>query len=204
MRLRVHRSAQRANVMVLLVMLLAAVAMTPVHAESRRPAGDAELQDADAADAAEDARLAPLRLVEHVSVLVEDLTPDAERAGVTRQRIAVAAGGRLRVAGLRVSGATGPFPPLLYFQVSVLCNASDLCAIDVSSSVVQDVYLLKGAPRATQARTWATGRLLMATRDVVAERVREVVREQTDLFAADVLAARQRFSAGARGQSSRD
>ena len=178
---RVHRLARQAAVLALLPF---ALWMAPAKAQD--------------AESIEDARLAPLRLVEHVSVLVEDLTPDAAGAGVTRQQIAVAAGGRLRVAGLRVSGATGPFPPLLYFQVSVLCNTGDLCAIDVSSAVVQDVYLLKGAPRATQARPWATGRLLIAPRALVAERVREVVREQTDLFAADVLAARQRFSGAPR------
>jgi hypothetical protein len=37
----------------------------------------------------------------------------------------------------------------------------------------------------------------MAPRALVAERVREVVREQTDLFAADVLAARQRAARSA-------
>ena len=175
---RVHRLARHAGVLALLPF---ALWMAPAKAQE--------------GGALEDARLAPLRLVEHICVLVEDLTPDAERAGLTRDQIAIAAGRRLQVAGLRVAGATGPFPPLLYFQVSVLCNADDLCAMDVSSSVVQNVYLLKGAPRASQARTWATGRLLMAPRALVAERVREVVREQTDLFAADVLAARQRAAA---------
>lgn len=172
--------------------VVAALLTCAVWTTAARGADDAsEPRVVQESDAVEQARLAPLRLVEHVSVLVEDLTPDAEGAGVTRERIEADAAGRLRVAGLRVTGAAAPFPPMLYLQVSVLCNTTGLCAIDVSSAVVQDVYLLKGAPRASQARTWATGRLLMAPRALVAERVREVVREQTDLFATDVLAARQ-------------
>jgi hypothetical protein len=153
-------------------------------------------------EAMEDARLTPLRLVEHVSVLVEDLTPDAERAAVTREAIAAEAAARLRVARLDVQRQE-TLPPFLYIQVSVLCNTGSVCAVDVSSAVVQDVYLLQGAGRTSRARTWSTGRLLIAPRALVAARVRDVVREQTDLFAADVLTARQRFGAGASSSASR-
>lgn len=159
-------------------------------------AGAASAQDGATApdpDAIEEARLAPLRLVERVTVLVEDLTPDAERAAVTREMVEAEAAARLRIARLgAVSEAT--FPPLLYFQVSVLCSTGGLCAMDVSSAVIQDVYLLRGAGRSSRAKTWSTGRLLLAPRALVAARVREIVREQTDLFAADVLTARQRFA----------
>lgn len=151
-------------------------------------------------DAMEDARLTPLRLVEHVGVLVEDLTPDAERAAVTREAIAAEATARLRVARLDVTREEA-VPPLLYFQVSVLCNTGSVCAIDVSSAIVQDVYLLQGVTRTSRAKTWSTGRLLIAPRALVAERVRDVVREQTDLFTADVLAARERFSSAMRGSA---
>jgi hypothetical protein len=141
----------------------------------------------------EDERLAPLRLVQQVTVLIEDLTPDAERVALTRDVLHADASARLRLARVRVAEAT-TFPPFLYVQVSVLCNTSGTCAIDVSSAMVQDVYLLQAASRASRARTWSTGRLALAPRALVAERVREVVREQADLFAADVLAARQRFA----------
>jgi hypothetical protein len=144
-------------------------------------------------DPAEDERLAPLRLVQRVSVLVEDLTPDAERAALTREAVQSEAIARLRAARLRVN-EEAPFAPFLYFQISVLCDAADTCALDVSSSVIQDVYLLQSTSRSSKARTWATGRLALAPRALVARRVREVVREQTDLFAADVLSARQRFA----------
>ena len=179
---RVHRLARQAAVLALLPF---ALWMAPAQAQD--------------GGAIEDARLAPLRLVERVSVLVEDLTPDAGRAALTREMIEADAAARLRVARLHADRQEG-LPPLLYFQVSVLCNRGAQCAIDVSSAVVQDVYLLQGAPRTSRARTWSTGRLLLAPRTLVAERVREVVREQTDLFAADVLAARQRFAPATASQ----
>jgi hypothetical protein len=143
-------------------------------------------------DLLEDQRLTPLRLVQQVSVLVEDLTPDAEQVALTREMLHADAAARLRLARLRVAGDEA-FPPFFYVQVSVLCNTVGTCAIDVSSAVVQDVYLLQATSRASRARTWSTGRLALAPRALVAERVRDVVREQADLFAADVLAARQRF-----------
>lgn len=144
-------------------------------------------------EVAGDGRLVPLRLVEHVGVLVDDLTPDAERLALTRETIQADAEQRLRLASLRVHDESG-FPPVLYFQVSVICGKTGTCAMDVSSAVIQDVYLLQASSRAFRARTWSTGRILMAPRSMVARRVREVVREQADLFASDVLTARQRFA----------
>jgi len=142
---------------------------------------------------ADDERLAPLRLVEHVGVLVDDLTPDAESLSLRRESIQADAEERLRLGNLRVHEGA-PFPPVLYFQVSVLCGSGGACATDVSASVIQDVYLLQAAPRAFQARTWSTGRILLIPRALVESRVREVVREQADLFASEVMTARQRGS----------
>jgi hypothetical protein len=156
-------------------------------------AAGAATASAQEADLVEEQRLAPLRLVEHVGVLVEDLTPDAEAVALTREIVEADATARLRIARLRVADEPS-FPPLFYVQVSVLCNAGGTCAVDVSSSLIQDVYLLQAASRSSKARTWSTGRLVLAPRAVVATRVREMVREQADLFAADLLSARQRFA----------
>jgi hypothetical protein len=92
-----------------------------------------------ATPSAESGRLIPLERVEHVSVLVDAMTPDAETLSLTRELIQTDAENQLRHNGLRVRGEG--LMPALYFQISVLCDDRDPCAIDVSSAAVQDVYL---------------------------------------------------------------
>jgi hypothetical protein len=140
--------------------------------------------------ASEGGRLIPLERVEQVSVLVDDLTPDAETLLLTRDIIRADAEAQLRRGGVRVrdEGAT----PALYFQVSVLCDDRDPCAIDVSSAAVQDVYLEAMATSPIRAKTWYTGQILLAPRAAVLASVRQAVRGQADEFAADVQAAKRR------------
>ena len=87
--------------------------------------------------------------------------------------------------------ATGVMPAL-YFQISVLCDDRDPCAIDVSSAAVQDVYLDSSATSPIRAKTWYTGQIILAPRSSVHASVRNAVRGQADEFAADVQAARRR------------
>ena len=140
--------------------------------------------------AAVEGRLLPLERVEHVSVLVDDLTPDAEDLALTREIIQSDAEDQLRRNGVTVR-ASGVMPAL-YFQISVLCDDRDPCAIDVSSAAVQDVYLEAMATAPIRAKTWYTGQIILAPRSSVAESVRNAVRGQADEFAADVQAARRR------------
>jgi hypothetical protein len=143
---------------------------------------------------AERGRLVPLERVEHVSVLVDDMTPDATTASLTREMIQGDAEAQLRRSGLRVraEGAT----PALYFQISVLCDERNAdrgaCAIDVSSAAIQEVYLEAMATSPIRAKTWYTGKIILAPRSTVAETVRQAVRDQAVEFATDVQAARKR------------
>ena len=143
-----------------------------------------------AAASSEGGRLIPLERVEHVSVLVDDMTPDAETLRLTRAIIQADAEDQLRQNGLRVHD-TGAMPAL-YFQISVLCDDRDPCAIDVSSAAVQDVFLDTSATKTIRAKTWYTGSIILAPRSSVHESVRNAVRGQADEFAADVQAARKR------------
>jgi hypothetical protein len=136
-------------------------------------------------------RLIPLERVEQVSVLVDDMTPDAAALALTSAGIQADAEAQLRKGGIRVR-AEGAVPAL-YFQISVLCDDRDPCAIDVSSAAVQDVYLEAMATAPIRAKTWYTGQILLAPRAAVAESVRAAVRGQADEFAADVQAARRRL-----------
>jgi hypothetical protein len=139
---------------------------------------------------AAEGRLIPLERVEQVSVLVDDMTPDAETAQLTREIIQADAEDQLRRNGMRVH-ETGVMPAL-YFQISVLCDDRDPCAIDVSSAAVQDVYLDSSATAPIRAKTWYTGQIILAPRSSVHASVRNAVRGQADEFAADVQAARRR------------
>jgi hypothetical protein len=159
-----------------------AVAAASIAAMPARPA---------AIDAVvETGRLIPLERVEQVSVLVDDLTPDAEMLSLTRDIIRADAEAQLRRGGVRVRGEG--VTPALYFQVSVLCDDRDPCAIDVSSAAVQDVYLEVMATSPIRAKTWYTGQILLAPRSAVVQSVREAVRGQAEEFAADVQAAKRR------------
>jgi hypothetical protein len=142
------------------------------------------------AAASAEGRLIPLERVEQVSVLVDDMTPDAETLHLTREIIQADAEDQLRRNGLRVH-ETGVMPAL-YFQISVLCDDRDPCAIDVSSAAVQDVFLDSAATATIRAKTWYTGSIILAPRSSVHESVRNAVRGQADEFAADVQAARKR------------
>ncbi len=140
--------------------------------------------------AAAERRLIPLERLEQVSVLVDDMTPDAETLSLTRELIQADAEAQLRQNGLRVR-AEGVMPAL-YFQISVLCDDHGPCAIDVSSAAVQDVYLDTMATSSIRAKTWYTGQIILAPRAEVNETVRNAVRGQADEFAADVQEARRR------------
>jgi len=142
-----------------------------------------------AAAAAGERRLIPLERLEEISVIVDDMTPDAETLALTREIIQTAAESQLLRNGLRVHSSGSM--PALYFQISVLCDDHDPCAIDVSSAQVQDVFLEAMATSSIRAKTWYTGQILLAPRSEVNESVRNAVRDQADEFAADVLEARR-------------
>jgi hypothetical protein len=134
-------------------------------------------------------RLIPLERMDEISVMVDDMTPDAETLALTREIIQADAESQLLRNGLRVH-SSGSIPAL-YFQITVLCDDRGPCAIDVSSAAVQDVFLEAMATSSIRAKTWYTGQILLAPRSAVNESVRNAVRDQADEFAADVQEARR-------------
>ena len=111
------------------------------------------------------------------------------RSGSSREAIQADAELRLRQAGLRINPEAA-VPPMLYFQISVVCGSGGSCAVDVSSAVVQEVWL--GPNRATpyMAKTWHTGEVVLSPRALVETRIRTMVRTQSDALADDLRAAR--------------
>jgi hypothetical protein len=140
--------------------------------------------------AAAEGRLIPLERVEEISVLVDDMTPDAETLALTRDLIQADAESQLLRSGMRVR-AQGAMPAL-YFQISVLCDDRGPCAVDVSSAAIQDVYLDAMATSSIRAKTWYTGQIILAPRAEVNQSVRNAVRGQAEEFATDVQDARRR------------
>ena len=158
--------------------LLAALAATGIVAASRP-----------AAAAASERRLIPLERMDQISVMVDDMTPDAETLALTREVVQAEAESQLLRNGLRVHSSGSM--PALYFQITVLCDDHGPCAIDVSSAAVQEVFLEAMATSSIRAKTWYTGQIFLAPRSAVAESVRTAVRDQADEFAADVHEARR-------------
>ncbi len=134
-------------------------------------------------------RLIPLERMDEISVMVDDMTPDAETLSLTREMIQGDAESQLLRNGLRVHSSGSM--PALYFQITVLCDDHGPCAIDVSSAAVQEVFLEAMATSSIRAKTWYTGQIFLAPRSAVAESVRTAVRDQADEFAADVHEARR-------------
>jgi len=142
-----------------------------------------------AAAAASERRLIPLERMDQISVMVDDMTPDAETLALTREVVQAEAESQLLRNGLRVHSSGSM--PALYFQITVLCDDHGPCAIDVSSAAVQEVFLEAMATSSIRAKTWYTGQILLAPRSAVNESVRNAVRGQADEFAADVQEARR-------------
>lgn len=157
--------------------LMVAIAATTIGAVPRPAA------------AASERRLIPLERMDQISVMVDDMTPDAETLALTREIIQTEAESQLLRNGLRVHSSGSM--PALYFQITVLCDDRGPCAIDVSSAAVQEVFLEAMATSSIRAKTWYTGQILLAPRSEVNETVRNAVRGQADEFAADVQEARR-------------
>ena len=134
-------------------------------------------------------RLIPLERFDEVSVMVDDMTPDAEALALTRETLQADAESQLLRSGMRVHSSGSM--PALYFQISVLCDGLGPCAIDVSSAAVQEVFLEAMATTSIRAKTWYTGQIFLAPRSAVNESVRNAVRDQAEEFAADVQEARR-------------
>src|SRR6478735_6536998 len=119
------------------------------------------------AAAASERRLIPLERMDEISVMVDDMTPDAETLALTREIIQADAESQLLRNGLRVHSSGSM--PALYFQITVLCDDRGPCAIDVSSAAVQEVFLEAMATSSIRAKTWYTGQILLAPRSEVNE-----------------------------------
>src|SRR3989442_2679525 len=144
------------------------------------------------ATAADEIGRESLKGLRAVHVVIERMSPEAERDGLPRDTIQTDVELKLRQAGITVSSKSEP-PAFAYIYVNVNTlkaapPTSGLYAYCVHVELVQGVTLARNAKVLTYAPTW---RALGSVGTVVAvklSRVREVVRDAVDEFINDYLA----------------
>lgn len=126
-----------------------------------------------------------------VGVLVENIRPDAERLGLTRDQITTDVELRLRKAGIRVLSREEryktPGMSYLYVNVNTAINLNALiCAYSVSVELKEWVKLANGFK--TPACIWITGSVGLTATDRL-NKIRDSVGDKIDIFINDYLAA---------------
>lgn len=97
---------------------------------------------------------ATLKGVPAVQVLVEEIEPDAEKDGLTRDQVLTDVGMRLRKAGITVVPSAKEY---LYVNVNTYKSGTDLYAFAISVEFKQGVRLIRDSKVVTFAPTWSVG-----------------------------------------------
>ncbi len=128
-----------------------------------------------------------------VYVLVEAMTPDAERDGLARSTLQTDVELKLRQAGIRVLSENEftevPRSPMLYLRVSTFRRSElSVSAFHIKLEVAQVVRLVRDPTITLPAATWEINRLGLVGSDKLSK-VRENVRDAVDQFINAYLAA---------------
>ena len=126
-----------------------------------------------------------------ITVLVEDMNPQAERLGLTTAEIQTDVELRLRKAGIRVltekESAEMPGIHILYVRVNTnIKSGSALCAVNISVVLKEDVTLETGFP--TVGTIWNTEAVGSVETDNI-RKIRGSVGDLVDRFINDYLEA---------------
>jgi hypothetical protein len=125
---------------------------------------------------------ATLKDISAVNVLVEELSDGAKTLGLTTDAIQTDVELKLRLAGIRVvtleEALKVPGGPILYVLVSVLPDGR---AASIEIELHQNVLLERNGLRVVGMPTWNT-RYLMWEPNPTAQAVRNVVKDQVDVF----------------------
>ncbi len=125
--------------------------------------------------------LATLQGLAALTVLIEQVQPDVERAGLTRGNLEAEVTAHLRQAGIPVTPSA---PAFLYVNVNAVRNAAGLYAVNVSVQLEQPVFLARN-PRLVHigATTWSSAAVALSEADRLAA-VRGLVAGIVDQFIA--------------------
>ncbi len=129
--------------------------------------------------------------LEGVKVIVEDMRPEVEQAGLTKSSLQTLVELELRKAGIRVLTEEERLKtkarPWLYLRVSVVIDDPGSCAFDISLWLNQAVILAGNGSIAT-ATTWDTSRTGTVGKSNIPS-IKDHVREKVEEFCNDFLAA---------------
>ena len=93
-----------------------------------------------------------------VYVTVEDLQPDAEKAGLTKSSIQTDVELKLRMAGIPVlKGSRTPFLYVALNSIELSQFGEGIVAYNINVELNQDVYLARDPNVHSVASTWSTG-----------------------------------------------
>ena len=130
---------------------------------------------------------ASLRGLTGVKVLVEDLAPEVEQAGLAKEPLQKAVEEKLRGAGIKVltrdEAALTPGEPHLYVNVNVTLSKGEgvMCSYSIDIALIQNVTLMRDPGQATYAVTWSTGGVGLIGKKSLSE-LQESVEGLVDIF----------------------
>jgi hypothetical protein len=124
-----------------------------------------------------------------LEVLIEDLSPESEAAGLSRDQITTDVELRLRKSGIKVrEQGQGVKPtPILYVNAHlVMAQSGGSFVYTINVSVEQDVKVIAN-DRFCLASTWSSSKLGLVGHDKIARVARDVIGDLVDEFLNDYL-----------------
>lgn len=107
--------------------------------------------------------LATLRGLKGVGVIIENLPPEVEKAGLLKKQLQVEVEFKLRSAGIKVltreECMKTPGEPYLYINININTSKteSNIYPYTVDAMLIQKVMLLRDPDKITYAVTWSIG-----------------------------------------------
>ena len=129
---------------------------------------------------------ATLRSIEGVQVIVEQVPPEVERAGLTTQQLQADVESRLRHAGIRIHTTkeekySTPGAPCLYIHVTVMLESNGLAVCAIHVEFKQKAALEIDGSLADVA-TWSVGPYLGSGSRSHLAAIRDTVKDSVDRF----------------------
>jgi ribosomal protein S8 len=133
-----------------------------------------------------------LKGLQGVYVLVENLKPEVEKYGLTRQQLQTDVELRLRQNGIRVLSKQEQFStpgmPYLYVNVNTMPDINGLVPLGILLELKQNVFLARDTTKLCIASTW-NGSTTGSVGSKKIETIRDSVKDSVDIFINDYLAA---------------
>jgi len=130
-----------------------------------------------------DAAVKTLSGFDTLKVEVEQLAPDLEKAGITKEQIQTDIETKLKAAGIKVKKSSETVAPYVVLHVSVnsIDNGVGGFAVSVNTALNQLVVLDRKKSVTSVAGTWESKSIVSVTKEKV-QAIRNFVNLQIDLF----------------------